>query len=69
MSIRLGQELEQRLAHLSAVTGRTKTYYIRQALTEKLEDLEDIYLAEAAYETTSRWWTPEEVETELGLDD
>ena len=69
ISLRLGQELEQRLAHRSAVTGRTRTYYVRQALLEKLEDLEDIYLSEAAYENTTRWWTQEEMEKELGLDD
>jgi RHH-type rel operon transcriptional repressor/antitoxin RelB len=29
-------------------TGRTKTFYAREAILQHLEDLEDIYLAERA---------------------
>ncbi len=29
-------------------TGRTKTFYVREAILEHLEDLEDRYLAESA---------------------
>lgn len=38
--------MEKRLDELAKLTGRTKTYYIRQALEEKLDDLEDLYTAE-----------------------
>ena len=31
-------------------TGRTKTFYVREAIIEHLEDLEDRYLAESALE-------------------
>jgi RHH-type transcriptional regulator, rel operon repressor / antitoxin RelB len=31
-------------------TGRTKSYYARQAIVEKIEDLDDIYLAEQTLE-------------------
>jgi RHH-type transcriptional regulator, rel operon repressor / antitoxin RelB len=31
-------------------TGRTKTYYVREAILEHLEDIEALYLAEGALE-------------------
>lgn len=45
LSIRLPADLERRLDELASRTGRTKTYYVRQAVLEKLQDLEDYYLA------------------------
>lgn len=50
ISIRLPEEVESRLEHLSAVTGRSKTYYIREAIMEHLDDLEDLYLAQRELE-------------------
>jgi RHH-type transcriptional regulator, rel operon repressor / antitoxin RelB len=50
LSIRLPEEIEARLETLARQTGRTKSYYARQAIVEKIEDLEDIYLAEQALE-------------------
>lgn len=50
LAIRLPQSIEKRLDRLARRTGRTKTFYVRQALLEHLEDLEDLYLAEAALE-------------------
>lgn len=50
LSIRLPEEIEARLEMLARQTGRTKSYYARQAIVEKIEDLEDIYLAEQALE-------------------
>lgn len=46
LAIRLPPELESRLAALAAATGRTKTYYAREAILRHLDELEDIYLAE-----------------------
>lgn len=46
ISIRLPAELEARLARLASKTGRTKSYYIKEAIAEQLADLEDYYLAE-----------------------
>jgi len=50
LSIRLPEEVEARLETLARQTGRTKSYYARQAIVEKIEDLEDIYLAEQTFE-------------------
>jgi len=50
IAIRLPKELEDRLDRLAKETGRTKTYYVREAITEHLSELEDIYLAERVLE-------------------
>ena len=46
LAIRLPQSVEKRLERLARRTGRTKTYYAREAILQHLDDLEDIYLAE-----------------------
>jgi RHH-type rel operon transcriptional repressor/antitoxin RelB len=45
LSIRLDPDLDARLAQLAKKTGRTKSFYVRQAIEEQIEDLEDLYLA------------------------
>jgi len=50
LAIRLPQSIEKRLERLARRTGRTKTFYVREALLEHLEYLEDMYLAEGALE-------------------
>jgi RHH-type rel operon transcriptional repressor/antitoxin RelB len=50
LAIRLPDKIEKRLARLAKKTGRTKTYYAREAILKHLDDLEDIYLAEKRME-------------------
>jgi RHH-type rel operon transcriptional repressor/antitoxin RelB len=50
LAIRLPESIEKRLEKLARRTGRTKTFYVREAILQHLEDLEDIYLAEARLE-------------------
>ncbi len=50
IAVRLPKDLEERLDRLAKETGRTKTYYVREAVTEHLAELEDIYLAERVLE-------------------
>jgi RHH-type transcriptional regulator, rel operon repressor / antitoxin RelB len=50
LAIRLPQSVEKRLEKLARRTGRTKSFYAREAILQHLEDLEDIYLAERALE-------------------
>jgi RHH-type rel operon transcriptional repressor/antitoxin RelB len=54
VSIRLDPEIEQRLDHLAAQTGRAKSFYLRELIEGLLEDLEDFYLANAAMERVLR---------------
>ena len=49
-AVRLPDEINQRLVYLSQQTGRPIAYYMREAITTHLDDLEDIYLAEHALE-------------------
>ena len=72
-SIRLEPEIEARLNALAASTGRTKAYYMREALLQYLEDREDYEIAVAAAERLKRGeertYSSAEVRKMLGLDD
>jgi RHH-type rel operon transcriptional repressor/antitoxin RelB len=50
LAIRLPDNIEKRLARLAKRTGRTKTYYAREAILQYLDDLEDIYFAQKELE-------------------
>jgi RHH-type rel operon transcriptional repressor/antitoxin RelB len=69
LAIRLTPEIEKRLDALAKKTGRSKTYYARQAIQEYLDDLEDYYLALARVEKNLPGLSLEEVEKRLGLAD
>lgn len=43
--IRLDDETEARLNRLAERTGRSKSFYVREATLEKLEEYEDFFLA------------------------
>jgi len=49
-SIRLPHEIEKRLEDLAIRTGRSKSFYVKEAIIEHLDDIEDIYLAEKRLE-------------------
>jgi RHH-type rel operon transcriptional repressor/antitoxin RelB len=46
ISLRIPDEVSARLEQLAQRTGRTKTYYMLEAIREHIDDLEDVYLAE-----------------------
>jgi len=50
LAIRLPPEIEARLAELAKRTGRTKSFYAREAILNHLDELEDLYLAESRLE-------------------
>ena len=72
-AVRLPDATYERLQALAERTGRTATFYIREAIEEHLEDLEDVYLAEQTLERLrrgeERTYTLDEVERGLGLAD
>lgn len=69
-SIRLDAEIEQRLDRLSAETGRTKAFYLRELIEQGLEDLEDYYLGMEVMERLRKGeeytLSLDEVEKDLG---
>ena len=73
LALRLPVDIEERLDALAKRTGRSKTYYARQAILEHLGDLEDLYLAEerwlAVRRGDSKTHALSAVEAELGLND
>ncbi len=46
VSLRLPDDLAARLDKIARRTGRTKTFYMIEAIREQIGDLEDLYLAE-----------------------
>ena len=46
VSLRLPEDVARRLQRLADRTGRSKTFYMIEAIQEHLDDLEDLYLAE-----------------------
>ena len=70
LAVRLDDDLEARLTAVSRRTGRSKSYYAREALREKIEELEDIALLEEALRdpASGQRFTLEEVMEELGLE-
>ncbi len=73
LAIRLPEDVEIRLACLARDTGRTKTFYAREAIIAHIEDLEDLYLAEKRLiehrAGRSKSYSLDEVERSLGLAD
>ena len=67
LSIRLDSTTETRLDLLAKMTGRTKTFYVREAILEHLQDLEDTYLATHRLKNPAKTYSAEEVKHELGL--
>lgn len=68
LAIRLPEEIEARLTALATKTGRTKTFYAKEAILKYIDDMEDKYLAINRIENPGKRWTLDEVEQDLGLD-
>ena len=71
LALRLPEDIESRLDKLAKATGRTKSFYAREAILEHLADLEDLYLAEKRLAKVrtgkSKTYNLNAVEQEFGL--
>lgn len=71
ISIRLDADIEQRIDQLAKDTKRSKAFYLRELITNGLEDLEDYYRASMVSARirngTEKVYSLAEVEAELGL--
>lgn len=71
LAVRLDPDLEARLSAVAKRTGRSKSYYARQAIEEKIEQLEDIAAAEEVLRTydPAKNKSLDQVMRDLGLED
>jgi len=71
VSIRLPDDVSTRLQDLAQLTGRSKTFYMIEAIREHLDDLENLYLAEQSLievrADRSKAHSLSDVERRLGL--
>ena len=68
LAVRLSSDIEQRIADLARRTGRTKTFYVKEAIESHLDELEDKYLALDRLEKPAKRWSLEDMENDLDLD-
>jgi RHH-type transcriptional regulator, rel operon repressor / antitoxin RelB len=69
VAVRLPDDLENKLEHLSQETGRSKSFYMKKALEQFMEDREDYLLAVARLEENNPRIPYEKIRKELGLED
>ena len=73
LNIRIPEKIGQRLDKLATKTSRTKSYYVRKALEEKLEEIEDYFLAMQSLENVetgkSKIWAHKDIEAGRDLED
>ena len=73
LALRLPEVIERRLTALAERTGRSKSFYAREAILEYLDDLEAAYISDEVLKRIEsgqeRTYTIDELERELGLAD
>ena len=69
LALRLPPDIEKRLDDLARKTGRTKSFYAREASLEHIDDLEDLYLAEQRLKENGPRISLEEMIEKYGIDD
>ena len=68
LALRLPPDLEKRLDNLARKTGRTKSFYAREAIAEHIDDLEDAYLAEQRMRENPEFVDFDDAMRELGIE-
>lgn len=69
LALRLPPAIEKRLGALAKKTGRTKSYYAREAILRHIEDIEDQYLAVARIKRGGRRKSLKALERRKGAKD
>jgi RHH-type transcriptional regulator, rel operon repressor / antitoxin RelB len=68
LALRLPPKIEKRLDALAKKTGRTKSFYAREAILRHIEDLEDYHLARRRLARKARTIPLETLEKEFAED-
>ena len=66
LAVRIPPAMQERLDKLAKLTGRPKSFYVRQALETHLDEIEDTYTALYRLQHPAKRWTLDELEQ--GLD-
>lgn len=69
IGVRIPEEVVKRLDRLARKTKRSRSYYVRQAILDHIQDLEDYYLALSRQEDGQPTIPFDEMERRLGLAD
>ncbi len=69
LSIRIDDEVKARWTRLSAEFGLNQSQLFRQAIEEKLEELEDFYIVRERLDKPFKTVSNEDVWKDLGLED
>jgi len=73
LALRLPEDIERRLDALAKRSGRSKSFYAREAILEHLDELEAAYLSDEILKRVDsgeeKTWTLDELEKDLGLAD
>ena len=67
LALRLTPEIESRLNRLAKKTGRTKSFYAREAIIEHLGELEMAYDALKVMKNPGKIYSAKEAKRALGL--
>jgi RHH-type rel operon transcriptional repressor/antitoxin RelB len=67
LAVRIPDEMETRLEKLASLTGRPKSFYVREALQAHLDEIEDTYTALYRLEHPAKRWTLDDLEQGLDL--
>jgi RHH-type rel operon transcriptional repressor/antitoxin RelB len=68
LAVRIPNKMEARLEKLAALTGRPKSFYVREALQAHLDEIEDTYTALYRLEHPSKRWSLDDLEKGLDLE-
>ena len=73
LDLRLPEDIERRLEALAKRSGRSKSFYAREAILEHLDDLEAAYLSDEILKRVEtgqeKTYTLDELEQDLDLAD
>jgi RHH-type rel operon transcriptional repressor/antitoxin RelB len=69
VAVRLEEDLNARLNKLAKSTGRSKSFYIQQAIARFMEDMEDTFIAIERLENPGQRYSMDEVKEMLNVAD
>jgi RHH-type rel operon transcriptional repressor/antitoxin RelB len=68
LAVRIPEKMDERLEKLAALTGRPKSFYVREALQTHLDEIEETYTALYRLEHPAKRWTLDDLEKGLDLE-